>query len=181
MQKRPKPKMSKVELGIVTGAVGIKGDVKVKSFAEDPVRFKKIENVSLIKGKQETLKKIESCRINGGKVTVRFSDITDRDAAERLRGYTVYMDESELPELPEGSFYVRDLIGMNVVKDSGEELGVVKDVLTDRPQDIYVVEPRDESGNGKAGDLLIPAVDEFIKEIDMDNGVIKVHLIEGME
>jgi 16S rRNA processing protein RimM len=86
------------------------------------------------------------------------------------------MDEEDLEELPEGEYYIRDLIGMEVIREeSGERLGILRDVLTDRPQDLYVVE------TGKGRRIMIPGVDEFIRTIDMERGTIGVVLIEGME
>lgn len=85
------------------------------------------------------------------------------------------MDEEDLKELPEGEYYIRDLVGMEVVQDdSGEHLGVLREILTDRPQDLYVVELDD----GRR--IMIPGVDAFVRSIDMEHGSIAVSLIEGM-
>ena len=83
------------------------------------------------------------------------------------------MTEDELRKLPDDEFYVRDLIGMDVFC-RGEKIGRVKDVLTDRPQDLYVISL---IGGDEA---MIPAVKEFIKSVDIKTGKIDVELIEGM-
>ena len=84
------------------------------------------------------------------------------------------MDEEDLEKLPEGYHYVEDLIGMKVYDlNSAREIGTVKDILTNTPQEVYVVERED------AGDVMIPAVENFVREIDTENEVIKVALIPG--
>ena len=104
---------------------------------------------------------------------LKLKECDSRNDAEALVGKKIYMTEKDLLELSEDEFYVRDLIGMEV-EDGGEIIGKVKDVLTDRPQDLYVVELSDDRN------IMIPAVKEFIKEIDTENKKIRVELIEGM-
>lgn len=167
--------MKDVEIGVITSASGIKGEVKVKSYAEDPSRFKKIKGIALSLNGHVADHKIESARAQGGMVVLKLEGVDTRDDAEKLRGAEIFMDSDDLEELPEGEHYIRDLIGLTVVDDeSGKTLGKVKDILTDRPQDLYVVTKQDGS------DFLIPGVPEFIKQVSEEDGVIRVALIEGM-
>ncbi len=168
--------MKDVEIGMITGPLGIRGEVKIKSYAEDPGRFKKIREIGLrAGGKDAGCYTIERARISGGMVVVKLAGVDDRNAAELLRDHEVFMDRSDLEELKPGEHYIRDLIGMDVVDDeSGEKLGVLGDVLTDRPQDIYVV------ASDGGGEFMLPAVPEFIRSIDDDARVIRVRLIEGL-
>ena len=161
--------MKDVEIGVVTSAVGLKGEVKVKSYAEDPSRFKKVKDVALkLKGKV-TDHKIESARISGGMVVIKLEGVNDRDSAELLRSAEIFMDSDDLEPLPEGEHYIRDLIGLTIVDaETGETLGKLKDVLTDRPQDLYVV----AGSNGN--EFMIPSVPEFIRDISEEEGVIRV-------
>lgn len=173
--------MKDVEIGMITSPVGIKGEVKVKSYAEDPSRFKKIKNVGIRPGHvregcEMAEYEIERARISGGMVVLKLAGVDDRDKAERLRQAAVFMDSDDLPDLPEGEHYIRDLLGLDVVAfESGEKLGTLSDVLTDRPQDIFVVKREDGS------EFMIPSVPAFIREIDEKKGVIRVSLIEGLE
>lgn len=167
--------MKDVEIGVVAGASGIKGEVKVKSYAEDPSRFKKIKEIALVRNGKSSDYEIEHARISGGMVVLKLSGVDDRDAAEKLRAYEVYMDSSDLEPLPEGEHYIRDIIGLEVSDaDSGSVLGTLKDVLTDRPQDLYVV--RKDDGT----EFMIPAVPEFVKRVSEEDKVIEVSLIEGL-
>ena len=169
--------MEKIIIGKITGAVGLKGEVKIYSYSGDPKRFEKTKTVT-VKNTEMTVEKV---RYRKNLVVVKFRGVNDRDAAERLRGNEVFMDESELEEKDDGSVYIRDMIGMDVVdRRSGEVLGVLQDVLTDRPQDLYVVKRAGREKNGGKQDFYIPAVDAFVKDIDTERGVMTVELIEVM-
>lgn len=173
--------MKDVEIGMITSPVGIKGEVKVKSYAEDPSRFKKIKSIGIRlghsrEGCEMAEYEIERARISSGMVVLKLAGVDDRDKAERLRQAAVFMDSDDLPDLPEGEHYIRDLLGLDVVSfESCEKLGALSDVLTDRPQDIFVVKREDGS------EFMIPSVPAFIREIDEKKGVIRVSLIEGLE
>ena len=106
---------------------------------------------------------------------LKLAGIDDRNGAEAMKNKDVFITEDDLEELPCDTFYIKDLIGMDVTDaESGKKLGRLKDVLQPSSQDVYVVE-REEGG-----DILIPAVSEFIKEVSLENHVISVKLIEGM-
>ena len=107
-------------------------------------------------------------------VILRLINIDNRDKAESLKNQMVYMAEEDLEELPEGVYYVKDMIGMDVVSSEGLHLGKLRDVNTNTPQKVYEVERP-----GKK-DILIPGVDEFILDIDMEKRVITVKVIEGL-
>ena len=107
-------------------------------------------------------------------VVLKLEGINDRDAAERLRGTELYITEADLPELPEGQFYVRDLIGMTVKEENGNVLGAVTDVIQNTAQDIFEVEME----NTKR--IMIPKVDQFVLDINGDSREITVRLIDGM-
>lgn len=163
--------MEKITIGKITSAVGLKGEVKVYSYAASPDRFLSLERV-FIEGKEYT---VEHARTVKNMAVVKLSGIDDRDASERMRGKIVSMSDGELEELEDGAFYIRDLLGMRVINDdTDEEIGILKDILTDRPQDIYVVETKDNA------QVLIPGVKEFIRNTSLEDGEIRVHLIEGM-
>ena len=168
--------MKDVEIGMITGPVGIRGEVKIKSYAEDPSRFRKIKEIGLrMGGKDAGDYAIEHVRSSGGMVVVKLAGVDDRNAAEFLRNAEVFMDRADLEPLGPGEHYIRDLIGMAVVDDeSGETVGTLGDVLTDRPQDIYVIKAVDGS------EFMLPAVPEFVRGIDDDLRVIRVRLIEGI-
>lgn len=163
--------MEKILIGKITSAVGLKGEMKVYSYASSPQRFQSLERVWIDKDEYP----LERSRTQKNMAVLKVSGVDDRDAAERMRGRSVFMSDEDLEELEEGAYYIRDLIGLNVVNEDTEEvIGTVKDVLTDRPQDIYVIRLED------GGEAMIPGVKSFIHDVDLKKKTIRVHLIDGM-
>lgn len=166
--------MDKIVIGKIVNVVGLKGEVKVYSYAEEPDRFERLEKIFLGTEEKNTEYAVTKVRYKGDMVILTLDGVTDRNAAEALKGLMALMDEADLEELPEGVYYIKDLIGMKVVSDSGVELGTLKDINTNTAQRVYEV-----ARPGKP-DILIPGVDEFILDTDMDNRVITVKVIEGL-
>ncbi len=162
--------MEKIKIGKIVSASGLKGEVKVYNYSDSPDSYMRVASMFI----EDTPYKIQNARTHKNTIILKLEGIDDRDAAERQRGRELYITDADLPPLPEGQFYVRDLIGMEVVDDKGDSLGKVTDVLQNTPQDIFEVERE----NGKK--LLIPKVDQFVLDIDGRKRVIRVRLIEGM-
>ena len=170
--------MDLIKIGKIVNAQGLKGEVKLISYSDDPDRFEYLENI-VVRGKDgpEESFVIEDVRYtSGGSVILKLAGVEDRTAAESMKEKDVFMDEADLPELEEGQYYVRDIAGSEVVAEDGRVIGTLKDVLTNTAQDLYVV----ERGNG-ASDLMIPGVDEFILDVDAKGKKITVRLPEGLE
>ena len=161
--------MEKIKIGKIVNAVALKGEIKVYPYSEQS-RFYEIDRVS-IDGKEYP---VENVRMQGATVILKLGGIDDRNAAEAQKEKCVCISEDQLPELPEGEFYIRDLIGMDVVTEDGERLGTLNDVIKNTAQDLYEVRRE----NGKM--LLIPGVSEFILDTDMQEKKIKVRLPEGL-
>lgn len=162
--------MEKIKIGKIVNTVGLKGEVKVYNYSDSIEIYETIESIYV----EERLTVIENVRAQKNMVILKLEGADDRNAAEALRGKELYITEDDLPELPEGQYYVRDLIGMSVTEEDGNLLGHVTDVLQNTAQDIFEV----ESENGKK--LLIPKVDQFVLDIDAEKREITVRLIEGM-
>lgn len=162
--------MEKIKIGKIVNTVGLKGEVKVYNYSDSIEIYETIESIYV----EDRLTVIENVRAQKNMVILKLEGADDRNAAEALRGKELYITEDDLPELPEGQYYVRDLIGMRVTEEDGNLLGHVTDVLQNTAQDIFEV----ESENGKK--LLIPKVDQFVLDIDAEKREITVRLIEGM-
>lgn len=162
--------MEKIKIGKIVNTVGLKGEVKVYNYSDSIEIYETIESIYV----EDRLTVIENVRAQKNMVILKLEGTDDRNAAEALRGKELYITEDDLPELPEGQYYVRDLIGMSVTEEDGNLLGHVTDVLQNTAQDIFEV----ESENGKK--LLIPKVDQFVLDIDAEKREITVRLIEGM-
>jgi 16S rRNA processing protein RimM len=186
--------MEKIKIGKITSPVGLKGEVKIISYSDDPERFEMLDSVyaqmrkqrntdtdtgAKEAGYQELL--IENVRYKGSGIILKLEGIDDRNASERARGMELFMDAADLPELEQGQFYVRDIVGFEVRTSAGEVIGTLKDVLTNTAQDVYVVSRTDaESKAAVPHDIMIPGVPEFIRSVDTENKVITVELPEGL-
>ncbi|MBR0374904.1 MAG: 16S rRNA processing protein RimM [Mogibacterium sp.] len=163
-----------VNIGRFSGAVGLKGEVRVTLYAKDSENLHEESTLRVDGPSGEEVYRVLGIRYQKGRPVVRLDRVTTRDAAEALNGREVYIHEDDLVPLPEGEYYFRDLIGLRVVdRQSGEDIGVLEDIIENPAQNIYVV-VRDNR------EVLIPAVDAFVKEIDPAQGVIWIELIEGM-
>ena len=163
-----------LELGQIVNVKGLKGEVKVNSFSEDSRRFEKLSEVIIkIKDKKETYQ-IETIGYHKNQVIIKFKGIDTIEDAEKLRNSMILIDREVLGELPEGVYYIADLIGLDVYTETNEYLGKVDDIYNTGSNDIYVV--KDEIGKQK----LLPGIDEVIKNIDLENEKIIVNLIEGL-
>ena len=162
--------MEKILIGKIVNVVGLRGDVKVYNYSDSIQIYEETPEIFV----GDKLTKIEKARLQKNMVVLKLEGINDRDAAERLRGTELYITEADLPELPEGQFYVSDLIVMTVKEENGNVLGAVTDVIQNTAQDIFEVEME----NTKR--IMIPKVDQFVLDINGDSREITVRLIDGM-
>ena len=166
--------MEKIKIAKIVNVFGIRGEVKLYHYSDNKERFEELDRIIVSKTGTEKIFRIEKTRYQGDMVILKLEGVSDRNAAEALRDADVFITEEDLKELPEDTYYIRDLIGMKVI-DEGVygEIGVLEDVIQNTAQDVYVVRmPSSEK-------VLIPAVKDFIKNIDMESGVITTTLIPG--
>jgi 16S rRNA processing protein RimM len=152
-------------IGQIVGAFGLKGEVKVEPLTNFWERFQKGTRLRL-KGEWVT---VEGYREHKNRPMLRLSGVNDATAAESLQWEYLEAILTDAPELEEDEFLTEDLFGLRVVTTDGKELGEVDDVLTTPAHDVLQI-----------GEILIPVVKEFVKDIDLDNEVITVQLIPGM-
>ncbi len=162
--------MEKIKIGKIVNAVGLKGEVKVYNYSDSEEVYERTPEIYA----GDKLLQVQNVRMQKNMVILKLSGIDDRNAAEAAKGAELFITEADLPELPEGQFYIRDLIGMEVEEQGGSFHGVVTDVLQNTAQDIFEVK-RDD---GKT--VLIPKVDAFVQKIDGKERLITVTLIEGL-
>lgn len=162
--------MEKILIGKIVNAVGLKGEVKIYNYSDSHEIY---ENTNAVYVDDE-LMKVQRVRLQKNMVILKLEGIDDRNEAERAKGREIFVTEDDLPELEEGEYYIRDLIGMEVVLEDGSHLGTMTDVLQNSPQDIFQL----VTENGK--EVLIPRVPEFVIDINTDERKITVRLIEGM-
>jgi len=159
-------------VGKVSRPHGIAGEVKVQLAPEYVGILDGIERVYL--NDAEHPHRILSRRPHQGGILLKLERIATRNAAEAVRGARLIVHTQDLPALPPGEYYAYQLLGLRVVRESGEELGRISEVLRTGSNDVYVV----QTG---AGELLLPALEGVIREIDPDAGTMKVTVPEGLE
>ena len=154
---------------------GLRGEVKVVPWTDYPDDFEDIEYVYAEKrGVRERLD-IKNIKYQKNNLIVKFAQINSIDEAEAYKNIVLTADRDALGELPEGVYYIADLIGLEVVKETGESVGEITDVINTGANDIYVVKRE-----GKR-DMLIPVIDEVVKNVDLENKKVTVELMEGLE
>ena len=168
--------MEKVTIGQVSSAHGIAGEITVIPLTDYPERFMSMEKIELYShGRFVRSLEVKGVRVNESKGTLIIkSCLTDRDEAQALAGTLILVDAPDRVPLPEGHYWVDDLVGLRVEDTGGGFLGTVKDFLTVGGNEIYEIS--DE--NGKLH--YIPAVEEFVRNIDLTAGKITLSLIEGL-
>ena len=162
------------EIGQSVNTFGVKGFVKVKPFTDDLERFEELESILVIKNKDMIEMKIEEVKYHKNMVLIKFKGIDKVEQAELLRNSYLLISRDSVDELEEGKYYIVDLIGINVYTDEQVLLGTLDDIFNTGSNDIYVV----KSKEGKQ--ILLPAIGDVIKNIDIENKKMTVHLLPGL-
>ena len=164
-----------LELGQIVNVKVLKGEVKVNPFTEDNTRFETLKKVFVKKTRGEMIElSISKVGYNKNQVIIKFKEINTIEEAETLRNSYILVDRESLEPLPEGVYYIADLLGLDVYTTEDEYLGKVDDIFSTGSNDVYVV--KDELGKQR----LLPGIDEVLIKIDIQNGKIIVNLIEGL-
>lgn len=165
--------MSYIKIGIIVNTHGLRGEVKAKNFTDELERFEDLEYVYI--DSTNGIKKfyIEEIRYAKSLAILKFENYDSINDIEAFKGSDIYIDNSQLRELPEGTYHVFNLIGLSV-NQNGIFIGKITDINQNAYQDIYIVKKDD----GKI--IQIPAVKNFVKSIDLKKGIVEVELIEGM-
>jgi 16S rRNA processing protein RimM len=159
-------------IGKIARPHGILGEVVLRLAPEYSGALQGVRRVYL--GGDDRPYRVLARREHQGAVLLRLDRISTRNDAESMRGAGVSIRVSDLPELPEGTYYSHQLLGIRVLRDTGEFLGVVSEVLATGSNDVYVVKVG-------SGELLLPALDSVIREVNLQEGVMRVVVPAGLE
>ena len=159
----------KFEVGKIVNTFGIKGEVKVNLYTEDINNFKNNSKVYV----NDKEMQVENSRLQKNMLILKLKGIDNMNDAEDLRGSIIKVDRSK-NDLPEGTYYIADLIGLDVYTEDGNLFGKVTDIYNTGANDIYTVKTQD----GK--EVLLPAIKDVIKQVDIQNGKIIVHILKGL-
>jgi len=158
-----------ITIGKIIAPWGIKGKLKVEVVTDFPQRFAPSSKIYINRQPMA----INSTEWHKGKAIIKLNTIDSIEDAQRLRGQPVEIHHSQVYPLPEGQYYHFQLIGLEVWTTEGELLGNVTEILTAESNDNYVV-------RGAKGEILIPAIEDVIKSIDLDKGRMVIEAIEGL-
>lgn len=163
-----------IPVGGVVKAHGIRGEFGIRSYADSPALFDEAPLfLSDGKGRPRPIE-VTSWRAHKDLILMTSPQVADRDQAEALRGMELLVRETDLPELEEGEHYLHELIGCRVTLQDGSEVGELKGFYETGEQDTWVIE------NGEGVEILLPAVPEFVLDIDLDAEAIVIEPPEGL-
>lgn len=162
------------EIGQIVNTFGIKGFVKVKPFTDDMQRFEELKSVLVVKKQELAEMQIEEIKYQKTVVLLKLKGIEDINMAEKLKGCYLKINRKDAKKLPKDTYFIADLIDLDVYTEDGKLLGKVTDIYNIKSNDIYVI--KDELGK----QILLPGIKEVIKQIDIENEKIIVHLLDGL-
>ena len=163
----------KITVGVIRRAHGIQGMVEVVPYTHDEHRFSQLKRV-FINDKTGTQLIINKVRYTNKGILIKFKESNDRNFAESLVKKEIQIPEEERIELPEDTYFIDELIGCTVFNKNGDSIGSVIDIMESPANDIYVVKAED----GK--EHLIPAISQFVKDINVTEKVIRIEEIPGL-
>ena len=167
----PKPPSDYMVIARVLAPWGVRGEVKATILTDFPNRFSLLETVYL--GEELEPIQLERFRLHNRYIVFKFRGLDRREAVEGLRGKLVQIKEAEAMPLEEGTYYIHQIIGLEVWTEDNEYLGIIDDVLFTGSNEVYLVKNRED-------EILIPAIAQVVQEVDLEAGRLSVHLLEGL-
>ncbi len=175
VRRRKRGKMEdRFQVGVISSTHGIRGEVKVFPTTDDAARFKALKNVLLDTGKEQIALEIERVKFFKQFVIVKFKGIDNINEIEKYKGKSLLVKREDAVPLEKDEYYVADMIGMDVVTEDGQHFGKLKDVMPTGANDVYVIMTDD----GK--EVLFPAIKQCILDVNVKEGQMTVHIMEGL-
>ncbi len=163
--------MERILVGKIVNTHGIKGDLKVYPYTDNIKRFSKLKRIYI--GEEELAVQIESVKYHKEMALIKLKEFNNINDVLFLKNKLVYIDGVDKVKLLKDNYFIDDLIGCEVFDLEGNSIGHIKDVLQNSSNDIYIIEDKNK-------EYLIPAVKEFIKDININKKKIVIDPIEGM-
>lgn len=163
-----------LKVGIIANTHGLRGEVKVYPTTDDARRYLDLEQVILDTGTEKKVMKIENVRFFKNMVILKFQGIDNINDVEKYKKKDLYVTREQAVPLGENEYFVADLIGLRAVSDEGEDLGELASVIQTAANDVYVLKKEGES------DILVPAIKECVKRVEVGEGRIEIHLLPGL-
>lgn len=163
-----------LRVGVISNTHGVRGEVKVYPTTDDVKRFDYLKEAVIDTGKEYIDVNVTSVKYFKNMVILKFEQFNNMDQVIPYKGMDLLVTRENAIPLEEGEHFIVDLVGCKVVTDDGEDFGELVDVLQTGANGVYVVKMND----GK--EVLLPVIDECVLEKDVENKVIKVHIMKGL-
>ncbi len=163
-----------LEIGQIVNTSGLKGEVKVKPLTDDITRFNELESIYIQKAKQLVKYKIQGVKYIKNMVILKLEGIDTIEEAEKYRNFYIKINRDDAVELEKNSYFIVDIIGCDVYTDEDVLLGKVTEVFQTGSNDVYAV----KTTEGK--EIFLPAISDVIKNIDIQNKKVTIHVLEGL-
>lgn len=163
-----------LQVGVVTQTHGIRGEVKVFPTTDDAGRFRDLKKVFLDTGREKLPLEIQGVKFFKQFVIVKFKGLDTINEVERFRRCPLLVPREDAVPLEEDEYYIADMIGMQVETEDGKAFGILKDVMETGANDVYVIDSISH------GEVLVPAIMECIRKVDVAEGKMTVHLMDGL-
>ena len=162
-----------LQVGVISSTHGIRGEVKVFPTTDDAARFKKLKKVLLDTGKERLELEVQSVKFFKQFVIVKFRGIDNINDIEKYKGKGLFVPREDAVPLDEDEYYIADLIGMDVFLEDGSLFGKIKDVMETGANDVYIVQTQEK-------EVLIPAIKDCIRQVDVKENKMVIHLLKGL-
>lgn len=162
------------QVGVISSTHGVRGEVKVYPTTDDAKRFKRLKEVVLDTGREQKTLEIEGVKFFKQFVILKFKGIDNINDIEKYKGKSLFVDREHAVKLKKDEYFIADMIGMRVFTDEGEDFGILKDVIETGANDVYIIATK------AYGEVLVPAIKQCILHVDVEQGEMQIHLLEGL-
>lgn len=162
------------QVGVISSTHGVRGEVKVFPTTDYMKRFKKLKEVILDTGREKKTLEIESVKFFKQLVILKFRGIDNINDIEKYKGKSLFVDREHAVRLRKDEYFIADMIGMRVTTDKGEDFGTLKEVIETGANDVYIIDTKEH------GEVLVPAIKQCILDVDIEQGMMRIHLLEGL-
>lgn len=163
-----------LEVGKIINTHGLKGEVKIVTWTDSPDVFEDLEYVIIKSKKGDITLTIKGVKYQKNNIIVKFKELERIEDAEPLKNSVLYAPREMLGELPDGVYYIADLIGLEVFDDEGQKIGIIADVFSTGANDVYDIKREGQKN------LLLPVIDDVVLDVDIEGGKVTVHIMEGL-
>lgn len=163
-----------LQVGVITTTHGIRGEVKVFPTTDSPQRFRELKTVILDTGKEQMTLEIAGVKFFKNLAILKFKGIDNINDIEKYKGRSLWIPREDGQPLKDHEYYVADLQGMEVFLEDGSFFGILKDVMETGANDVYIIDTESH------GEILIPAIRDCIKQVNVEEKKMTIHLMDGL-